>query len=172
MTLGGRLIAGEDVHYDATHPQVGRLLDLSLTLTVKPDARLNSETIFLKSRLREHGTNRALFNQDILRNRTNYQFTRAHATRSIIEYNTLSRRVGVSLLYTYLPQPNTSIHVGYDDILFKDFDPSTRQPLEGLHRQRRTRFLKLSHISGGSHRDSSPRPRSSRRQGSGGRTRL
>jgi hypothetical protein len=41
-----------------------------------------------------------LFDQNVLRNRTDYQFTREHAARSIVEYNTLSRRARVSLLYT------------------------------------------------------------------------
>lgn len=145
ITVSGRVIAGEDVHYDLVHPQVGRLLDLSFTVTIKPDARLNSEMVYLKSRLREYVTDRVLFNQDLYRNRTNYQFTREHAARSIVEYNTLSRRVSVSLLYTYLPRPNTSIYGGYGDILFSDLDPVTRTRLDGLNRQRRTVFLKLSH---------------------------
>jgi hypothetical protein len=51
----------------------------------------------------------------------------------------------VSLLYTYLPQPNTSIYAGYGDLLFSDLDPITRQRAEGLQRQRNTVFVKLSH---------------------------
>jgi hypothetical protein len=51
----------------------------------------------------------------------------------------------VSLLYTFLPQPNTAVYVGHGDILLSDVDPISRQPLEGLHRLRRTIFLKLSH---------------------------
>jgi hypothetical protein len=145
VTLTGRLVLGEDVHYDPALPQVGRLLDVSMTLTLKPDGRLNSEMIYLKSRLRERGTQRELFDQNILRNRTNYQFTREHAARSILEYNTLSRRMSVSLLYTYLPQPNTAIYGGYGDILANDLDPLTNDAREGWHRQRRTVFVKLSH---------------------------
>jgi hypothetical protein len=145
VTVSGRVIAGEDVHYDPARPQLGRLLDMSVTVTIKPDDRLNSELIYLKSRLLEPGTTRELFNQNILRNRTNYQFTREHAARSIVEYNTLSRRATVSLLYTYLPQPNTAIYAGYGDVLFNDIDPLTLGPQAGWQRQRQTVFVKLSH---------------------------
>jgi hypothetical protein len=145
LALSGRVIAGEDVHYDPARPQLGRLLDISLTVTVKPDARLNSELIYLKSRLLERDSDRRLFNQDIVRHRTNYQFTREHAARSILEYNTLTRRLSVSLLYTFLPQPNTAIYGGYGDLLLNDIDPLTTARIGGWHRQRRTLFVKLSH---------------------------
>lgn len=143
--IGGRLRFGEAVNFNPAAPQVGRNLDSSVTVTLKPNDRLNSEFLYLESRLAAFTTGQELFNQDVFRNRTNYQFTREHAARSIVEYNTLSRRVSISLLYTYLPQPNTSIHAGYGDILFSDLDPLTRQRLDGLNRQRRTVFIKLSH---------------------------
>lgn len=42
---------------------------------------------------------RSCSRQNILGTRTNYQVTREHAGRAIVEYNTLSKRLGVSLLY-------------------------------------------------------------------------
>ncbi len=80
-----------------------------------------------------------------MRNRTNYQFTREHAARSIVEYNTFSRRLSLSFLYTYLPQPNTAIYAGYGDVLLNDLDPLSGARAEGLQRVRRTFFIKLSH---------------------------
>jgi hypothetical protein len=116
-----------------------------VTVTIKPDARLNSEFIYLASRIVEHESGRELVDQAIVRNRTNYQFTREHAARSILEYNTFSRRFSVSLLYTFLPRPNTAVYVGYGDVLLRDLDPETHARSDGLHRIRRTLFLKLSH---------------------------
>jgi hypothetical protein len=145
VTIAGRLQYGEAVHFDPSRPQVGRNVDSSLTVTLKPDAKLNSEFLYLKSRLAEFGTGRELFDQDVVRNRTNYQFTRVHAARSILEYNTLSRRLSVSLLYTFLPQPNTAVYLGYGDLLVNGLDPLSHERLPGLHLLRRTLFLKLSH---------------------------
>lgn len=145
VSIDGRLQMGEGVHFDPARPQVGRAIDSSLTVTFKPNANLNSDIIYLKSRLAEFQTGRELFDQNVIRNRTNYQFTREHAARSIVEYNTLSRRISVSLLYTFLPRPNTAVYVGYGDILLSDIDPVSRLRADGFHRVRRTVFLKLSH---------------------------
>ena len=143
--INGRLQFGDAVNFDPASPQVGRNLDSSITVTLKPDARLNSEFLYLKSRLTSYIGGRELFDQDVVRNRTNYQFTREHAARSILEYNTLSRRVSISLLYTFLPRPNTAVYFGYGDLLLNELDPLTHARVRGFQRERRTVFLKLSH---------------------------
>lgn len=145
VAINGRLQVGQAVNFNPAAPQVGEHIDSSLTVTLKPDAKLNSEFIFLKSRLTSYGGGEELFDQGVVRNRTNYQFTREHAARSIVEYNTLTRRLGVSLLYTFLPRPNTAVYAGYGDRLLNDLDPVTHARVHGFQRERRTVFLKLSH---------------------------
>jgi hypothetical protein len=145
VAVEGRLQLGEAVHFDPAWPQVGRNLDSSVTVTFKPTAALHSDVIHLRSRLSEFGTGRVLFDQRVYRTRTNYQFTREHAARAIVDYNTRSRRMSVSLLYTYLPRPNTALYAGYGDVLLRDLDPATAARLDGWQRQQRTFFVKLSH---------------------------
>lgn len=145
VTLNGTLRVGEAVHFNPAAPQIGRNIDSSVTVTLKPDDRWNSEFLYLKSRLTAFNTGQELFSQRVFRNRTNYQFTREHAGRSIIEYNTFSKRLSISLLYTFLPRPNTAVYAGYGDSLLNELDPITRERADGLQRQRRTVFLKLSH---------------------------
>lgn len=145
ITFDGRFQFGDGVHFDPARPQVARHLNSSLTVAFKPNAQLNSELIYLKSRLTEQGSGRELVDQDIVRNRTNYQFTREHAARSIIEYNTFSQRLSVSLLYTYLPQPNTAIFAGYGDLLLHEMDPLSGARMDGFQRIQRSFFVKLSH---------------------------
>lgn len=143
--LSGRLRFGEAVNFNPAAPQVGQNVDFSVSVTLKPNDRLNSEFLHLESRLTAFNTGQELFNQRVFRNRTNYQFTREHAGRSIIEYNTFSKRLSISLLYTFLPRPNTAVYAGYGDSLLNELDPITRERADGLQRQRRTVFLKLSH---------------------------
>lgn len=145
VSIGGRLRFGEAVNFNRAAPQVGRNIDSSLTVTLKPNDRLNSEFLYLKSRLTAFNTGLELFDQTVVRNRTNYQFTREHAGRSIAEYNTLWRRVSISLLYTFLPRPNSAVYAGYGDLLLNDVDPRIRDRRDGLHRVRRTFFVKISH---------------------------
>jgi hypothetical protein len=102
--------------------------------------------LYLRSRLRDRATGADLFDQQILRSRTNYQFTRFHALRGIAEVNTLSRRVSLSVLYSFTPRPNSAIYVGYDD-LFTDVGDEPGLPgvpHDGYGRLRRTLFVKLA----------------------------
>jgi hypothetical protein len=145
VVASGRLQHGEAVHFDPIRPQVGRNLNASLTVAIKPDARLDSEFLFLTNRLTESGSGRELFDQTVLRNRTNYQFTREHATRSIVEYNSLTRRLSVSLLYTFLPKPNTAVYAGYGDVFLDEIESDPRRATRRFQRQTQTVFVKLSH---------------------------
>ena len=137
---------GQGANFDPSRPVVGRLFDISFTGTVTPTDRLSQAFIYLRSRLTDRDRGGELFDQQILRSRTSLQFTRDHAFRTIAEFNDLSRRLSLSLLYSYTPRPNTAIYVGYDD-LYSDatshadapHDRSTRS----FDRLRRTFFVKL-----------------------------
>jgi hypothetical protein len=154
VTLATRLIVGEGVNFDPNQPMVGRALDLSATVTVKPVAALDSEFLVLNSQLKApsegHPVSVApgalLFRQTIYRNRTNYQFTREHGVRGIAEYNTFSRQLSLSLLYSWAPRPATAIYVGYGDLQDRDpLDGERPRPGRDLQRVRRTLFTKVSY---------------------------
>jgi hypothetical protein len=138
--MSGRVQVGERVNFDPAYTVVGRALDTNVTVTFKPTAQLDSEWLLLRSQLRDPLDDRLLFRQTVLRNRTNYQFTRSHAARLITEYNTFTNRLSLSALYGWTPQPNTSIFVGYGDILDDVAVDARRQ----WQRTRRTLFVKLS----------------------------
>lgn len=152
ITFEGRVQVGEAVNFDPVRPMVGEALDASLTVTLKPAAALDSQTLVLTSQLRapDHATlarpGEMLFRQTIYRNRTNYQFTRDHGARLIAEYNTFSRQLSLSALYGWTPRPATAVYVGYGDLL--DHDPlpgDARTNDRGLQRVRRTLFAKISY---------------------------
>lgn len=154
VTLATRLIVGEGVNFDPARTMVGEALDASATVTVKPIAALDSEFLVLNSQLRAPSeghpvtvaSGALLFRQTIYRNRTNYQFTREHGVRSIAEYNTFSRQLSLSLLYSWAPRPVTAVYIGYGDLLDRDPLPgeSVHQRDE-LQRVRRTLFVKISY---------------------------
>jgi hypothetical protein len=145
VALDGRLQWGEGVNFDRARTVVGDALDWRVTLTLKPSDRWNAEALWLKSRLLEKETGARLFNQDIARLRTAFQFTRDHGARFVGEYDTRARRLSLSLLYSYTPRPNTAVYLGYGDLLYDGLDPSdlTRRP--GWNRLRQQLFLKVSY---------------------------
>jgi len=133
------------VNFDPSRPELGDLLENTLNITVKPTNKLNSEFLWLRSSLTSRTGGDKLFEQDIYRNRTVYQFNRFNAIRSIVDYDTFSRRVGVSLLYGYTPRPNTALYVGYGDALLNGNDPLNGNQRRGLTRESRTFFAKFSY---------------------------
>jgi len=154
ITVGTRLIVGEGVNFDPARPMVGRALDASATITFKPVAALDSEFLVLNSQLTAPdddpggGLRRGevLFRQTIYRNRTNFQFTREHGARSIAEYNTFSRQLSLSLLYSWAPRPATAVYVGYGDLLDRDLlAGESAHRRDALQRVRRTLFAKVSY---------------------------
>jgi Carbohydrate family 9 binding domain-like len=143
VLFNGRLVLGEGVNFDPAYTVVGRALDANVTMTFKPQAQLDSEWLILRSQLSDPLDDRLLFRQTVVRNRTNYQFTRDHAVRLIAEYNSLVPIVSLSLLYGWTPRPNTAVYVGYGDILE---EPATADHVmdRGFERIRQTFFVKLS----------------------------
>lgn len=145
VTFDGSFQLGEGVNFDPRNTLVGNRTLMSHTVSVRPNARLNVQFLYLKDGLTDAQSGRRLFNQNILRNRTIYQFTRSNALRAIIEYDTTQRRIGTSLLYSYTPRPNTALFIGYNDQIFNGFDPLIASRTPGIFRQRSTLFTKLSY---------------------------
>lgn len=145
VMLEGEIEFGTGVNFDPSRPEIGNIFNVDLSVNYKPISQLNSEFLWLKSSLKSRLNDQILSKQDILRNRTVFQFNRFHAVRSIIDYDTSERRIGVSFLYGFTPRPNTAFFVGYSDLLYNGFDPLTDKRTSGLFRQSRTIFAKVSY---------------------------
>lgn len=147
ITFEGRVQWGESVLFDARNPVIGRNVDQDHTITFRPTDRFNHSLLYLSNRITDQRTGARLLRQDIFRNRTTYQISRAHSFRSLLDYDTARRQFGASLLYAYEPHPNTSFFLGYNDLLFNAYEPLTQRRAfgQGLERQRRTLFFKLSY---------------------------
>jgi len=145
FSLSNDFDIGTGVNFDVSRPEIGNLLNNRLSLTLRPFTKLNSEFHWLKTSLKSRENDDTLFKQDIYRNRTTYQFNQFNAVRSIVDYNTLNRKIGLSFLYSYTPRPNTAMFFGYGDTLFNNFDPLFNRRESGLFRQSRSIFAKFSY---------------------------
>ncbi len=147
LSFISRFFFGEGVYYNFANPQIGRRNDMELEINFRPNNKLNASLLYLKSTLNNPQTGARFFNQEILRNRTTYQFTPYHSLRGIFDYDTSQRQFGASLLYAYVPRPNTTFYLGWNDLLFNGYDPllEERRRGVGLVQQHRTFFLKLSY---------------------------
>lgn len=104
-----------------------------LAATLRPTPRLRLDHTYLYSRLTTlpgaapaGGTPVRVFTDRILREKLNYQFSRALSLRTIVDYTTVDRdstlsrvaperRWTVDVLLTYLVNPGTALYVGYRD---------------------------------------------------------
>jgi hypothetical protein len=131
-----------------------------LGVTFRPAARLRLDHTFLYQRLRTPAAQ--VFADRILREKVNYQFSRALSLRAIVDYSavdrdaTLSRvdperRWAMDLLLTYLVNPGTALYVGYRDgyenlALLPGTPPTLSRTDEPTTSTGRQVFLKLSYL--------------------------
>ena len=145
FSTNGYITVGTWPNFDPLNAVVGDFIEINADNSFKPNNKLEFGVLYLKSRLNDKATGQRIFNQEIIRNRVVFQFTRNTFVRSILEYDTLNRSISVSELFGYTPRPNTAVYVGYGDLLYNGFDPIAQIRSPGLFRLRRSFFIKLSY---------------------------
>jgi predicted porin len=92
-----------------------------------PTPQLRLDETYLYTRLAtDQTTSKPIFNNHILRTKANYQFTRELSLRAIVDYNSVlpnadlvyldrTKRLGLDVLFTYMLNPGTALHIGYTD---------------------------------------------------------
>jgi hypothetical protein len=99
---------------------------LQALVTVLPIRNVTIDNTYLLDRDHEEHGGQSVYENQVLRTKINYQFTRAFSARVIVEYDSvlvnplqtsLQRTKGVSTeaLLTWLPHPGTAVYVGYNN---------------------------------------------------------
>ncbi len=145
VQLGGFVSVGSSIARNVAEPSLGRSLTAEVWGTVKPTARLSFQPNLTFSRLTDDGTGEEVFSGYILRNRTNYQFTRRLFLRIVTQYNDFSKRLEVDPLLTYKVNPFTAVYVGstHDYLNFRD---RTDGAFTGFYPTQRQIFFKLQYL--------------------------
>ena len=97
-------------------------------VTIQPIGSLTVDNIYLLDRNRARGGEPLAFENQTLRTKMNYQFTRAFSARVIVEYDSLlvnpqetslvrTKQIGTQALLTWLPHPGTAVYLGYNNDL-------------------------------------------------------
>jgi len=106
-------------------PFTGNELAINQTVSVRPTGSLQIDNTYILDRVLNGGVNHAVFNNNIIRSKWNYQFTRNFSLRFIGQYNGLVanpvysslptvKTFNTDILFTYLVHPGTAIYVGYN----------------------------------------------------------
>jgi len=112
--LGGR--GGDQIFFDEENPYLGSDRGwngfLNLRLIPQLESRINIDTNrFVDVR----GEDTLVFDVNIFRALTTYQFSDRLSVRNISEYNSFDKELSLNLLFTYRINAGTAFYVGYDD---------------------------------------------------------
>jgi hypothetical protein len=146
VSFSVRVNQGDEIRY-VENPFLGRTVGYSLSSTLRPFPRLQSQVTFNTTRFTEFGTGAEVFDIKIFDARTTYQFTERLLIRNILEQDTLDKTLGVNLLVTYRVNSGTVFFVGYDDRFRQEdrMDPE-RYATDIYRRTNRAVFSKVQYL--------------------------
>jgi hypothetical protein len=114
VAFGVTLSGGDQILFIA-NPFLGSQTDYTLTMTVRPVTRLQSDLRVTSSRFTEPVTDAERFDVKIFRAVTTYQFTDRLVLRNITQYDSQFKRFDFNILGTYRVNAGTVFYLGYDD---------------------------------------------------------
>ena len=146
VALVGNVSWGESIRYGGM-PFLGRARLASLTAIFRPVSRLQSQVNVELSRLDDPRSDTLVFDIQVLRALTTFQFTERLLLRNIMEYNSFDRTLDGNVLLTYRVNSGTVFYLGYDGHYQQEdrLDP-VRYVTERFRRTNRAIFTKISYL--------------------------
>ena len=148
--VGGMFNWGDQIRFSET-PFLGTGSSVNLLLNLRPSSRFQADLSISSSRLVDPSTMQDVFDVQIYRALSTYQFTERLLLRNIMEFNTFDRTLGANLLLTYRVNSGTVFFIGYDDryqqgdqIFDDDADPLFFTT--DFERTNRAFFMKISYL--------------------------
>ena len=153
--LGGG--GGDQIFFDEEHPYLGRDRGWNGFINLRLIAPLESRIIIDTNRFVDVRNSDALvFDVNIFRTRTTYQFTDRLLLRNISEFNSLDQKLSLNFLVTYRVNAGTVFYAGYDDHylqadhIMRDLDGNGIDDRiyqsTALRRTNRALFVKLQYL--------------------------
>lgn len=111
ITTSFNISYGEAVNYQEAF--LGHRLNLNLGLNLRLGSKLRQDLSYTYQDFNRADDGRSVYDINILVSRTTYQANKSLFFRSLIQYNTFTRRVLTDLLASFTLIPGTVMHVGY-----------------------------------------------------------
>ena len=129
LNVNLRMFRNGNVNYNPVAGGLPTEMDeqtMQALITVQPLRQLTVDNTYLLDRNHAVADHQLVYENQVLRTKINYQFTRAFSARVIVEYDSLlanpletsllrTKQVGTQALLTWLPHPGTAIYVGYNN---------------------------------------------------------
>ena len=112
--LGGN--GGDQIFFDPDHPYLGRDRGWNTFINLRLIAPLESRISIDTNRFVDVGNgDSTVFDVNIFRTHTTYQFTDRLLLRNISEFNSFDQKLSLNFLVTYRVNAGTVFYAGYDD---------------------------------------------------------
>ena len=129
LNLNIQAFRNGSVNYNPVAGGVPSTLDeqtIQALVTIQPVRQLTMDNTYLFDRNHSVADHALVYENQVIRTKINYQFTRAFSARVIVEYDSLlanpletslvrTKEVGTQALLTWLPHPGTAIYIGYNN---------------------------------------------------------
>ena len=161
ISFGGGFNWGDEIYFDRANPFLGRESGFRTFISLRPVSRFSSSININTSRFTDpHGVfipglndgdvdeNREIFNVNIFRALSTYQFTDRLLFRNITEFNTYDETLGLNFLVTYRVNSGTVFYIGYDDHYQQreQFDDQVNITGTGYQQTNRAVFTKFQYL--------------------------
>ena len=161
ISFGGGYNWGDEIYFDEANPFLGRESGLRWFINFRPASRFSSNINITTSRFADplglfvpglnEGTvdeNGTVFNVNIFRALSTYQFSDRLLFRNITEFDTFDETVGFNFLLTYRVNSGTAFFVGYDDHYQQreQFDDQVNVTGTGYQQTNRAIFTKFQYL--------------------------
>jgi TolB-like protein len=128
-------------------PFLGRSMTGNFLLNLRPNSRLGTRLTGVFSRFVNPTNDLEVFDVQIYRLRTTFQFTDRFLLRHIMEHNTMAMALGNNVLLTYRVNAGTVAFLGYDDRYQRGTRIDNRLfPTTALRRTNHAFFAKMSYL--------------------------
>lgn len=138
---------GGNVNYSPVRGSIPSLLTqdfVQALFTLQPVRQLTADETYLLDRDHNAHGGEFVYENQVLRTKVNYQFTRALSARVIVEYDSTlgnplettvhrTKQVQTQALLTWLPHPGTAVYVGWNNDL-QNLDHRICTPVAGVVR--------------------------------------
>ncbi len=147
LTFTGGYAVGDGVFYDETSPYRGRLTVANFMIQARPTPRWRMRLDSIYNGFFDPIAREDVYQVQIYRLRSTYQFTRRLLVRYIAEHNTLAGTLGNNVLFTYRINAGTVVFMGYDDRYRQGrLLDEVRFPYDRFERTNRAVFGKVSYL--------------------------
>jgi hypothetical protein len=152
LGIGGSVRIGDSIYYDPEDPLAGKRRTYVAYADLQPSEKFSQSFYYQRQEFDNAATSERLYNVDIFRSKTTYQFNEYLFLRAIVQYDSSQDIILTDLLASFTLIPGTVLHLGYGSLHNElEFDKTNKEWLTGSelaewYQTRQSFFFKASYL--------------------------